>query len=315
MTNVVSKKFVAPLLPGATFEYDQRQQDQYSYALRLYFNLLDRFLSDVENLLNNGGPFPAIDVGTLTADDVEAFTLYSTYGEHDNFRSVSNQLSNIINRQFVGGTVMADRTYGGMFYGDGRYISTPYNQFESRVDQTAPDVATANALELEVTDFQDTISITGTNDTRITFSEAGIYFITYSLQFANTTNDGQSIDIWIRYNGTDYDNSNTRFHIPARKSTGDPSYLVAVTTIAGDALNDNDYVEIMWRVSNVGVTLEYLPAVTASPGVTPAIPATPSAIVQAAFISAQFPPVQRVAPASAVGFTELGRVIVSTNQT
>jgi hypothetical protein len=315
MTNVVSKKFVAPALPTAPPDYDQRREDQHSYALRLYFNLLDRFLSDVENLLNNGGPFPAIDVGTLTADDVESFTLYSTYGEHDNFRSVSNQLSNIINRQFVGGTVMASQTYGGMFYGDGRYISTPYNQFESRVDQTAPDVATANALELEVTDFQDTISITGANDTRITFSEAGIYFISYSLQFVNTTNDGQSIDIWIRYNGSDYANSNTRFHIPPRKSTGDPSYLVAVTTIAGDALNDNDYVEIMWRVSDTGVSLEYLPAVTASPGVTPAIPATPSAIVQASFISAQFPPVQRIAPASAVGFTELGRVIVSTNQT
>lgn len=315
MTNVVSKKFVAPALPSASYEYDQRQQDQHSYALRLYFNLLDRFLSDVENLLNNGGPFPAIDVGTLTADDVESFTLYSTYGEHDNFRSVSNQLSTIINRQFVGGTVMTQDIYARNLHGDGRYITTPYNQFESRVDQTAPDVATANALELEVTDFQDTISITGANDTRITFSEAGIYFITYSLQFANTTNDGQSIDIWVRYNGTDYDNSNTRFHIPARKSTGDPSYLVAVTTIAGDALNDNDYVEIMWRVSDTGVSMEYLPAVTASPGVTPAIPATPSAIVQAAFISAQFPPVQRVAPAAAVGFTELGTVTISTNQT
>jgi hypothetical protein len=91
--------------------------------------------------------------------------------------------------------------------------------------------------------------------------------------------------------------------------------LVAVTTIAGDALNDNDYVEIMWRPSNIAVSLEYLPAVTASPGVTPAIPATPSAIVQAAFVSAQFPSVQRVAPVATVGFTELGRVIVSTNQT
>ena len=118
-----------------------------------------------------------------------------------------------------------------------------------------------------------------------------------------------------RSNGSDYANSNTSFFVPARKSTGDPSYVVAVTTITGDALNDNDYVEIMWRPSNTAVTLEYIPAVSANPGVTPAIPATPSAIVQAYFISAQFPPTQRVAPASAVGFTELGTVIVSTNQT
>lgn len=315
MTNVVSKKFVAPALPTAPPDYDQRREDQHSYVLRLYFNLLDRFLSDVENLLNNGGPFPAIDVGTLTADSVESFNLYSTYAEHDNLISVSNQLSNIINRQFVGNTVMANHTYGGMFYGDGRYITTPYNQFESRVDQSATSIGDANALKLEVTDFQDTIDITGVNNTRITFSEAGIYSITYSLQFKNTDNDGHTIDIWIRYNGSDYANSNTSFFIPARKSSGDPSYLVAVTTITGDALNDNDYIEIMWRPSSTSVTMEHLPAVSASPGVTPAIPATPSAIVQAYFVSAQFPPIQRIAPASAVGFTELGRVIVSTNQT
>ena len=34
----------APALPLATIEYDQRQQDQFQYALRLYFNRLDDFL-------------------------------------------------------------------------------------------------------------------------------------------------------------------------------------------------------------------------------------------------------------------------------
>ena len=35
----------APALPLAPIEYDQRQQDQFQYALRLYFNRLDTFLS------------------------------------------------------------------------------------------------------------------------------------------------------------------------------------------------------------------------------------------------------------------------------
>jgi hypothetical protein len=35
----------APALPTAPVEYDQRQQDQFGYALRLYFNRLDTFLS------------------------------------------------------------------------------------------------------------------------------------------------------------------------------------------------------------------------------------------------------------------------------
>jgi hypothetical protein len=35
----------APALPLPSLEYDQRQQDQFQYALRLYFNRLDTFLS------------------------------------------------------------------------------------------------------------------------------------------------------------------------------------------------------------------------------------------------------------------------------
>jgi hypothetical protein len=71
-------------------------------------------------------------------------------------------------------------------------------------------------------------------------------------------------------------------------------------------------VEIMWRVSNTDVTIEHLPAVTASPGVTPDIPETPSAIVQASFISAQFPPGIKVAPLSVYGYGQLGSVTVFT---
>lgn len=306
------EKFRAPALPVPPAEYDQQYLTNLIRALRLYFNQLDSLTpNQAESYRADefiGGSFTGnFDGGDFTGD---AVTANSVVSNDVNTKTLKSQ--NYMGGSAVMGNVMANNFYGGMFYGDGRFISTPYNQFESRVDQTAAAIDQAYALELEVTDFSDSINITGANDTRITFTQKGIYFITYSLQFKNTTNDGQSIDIWIRYNGTDYDNSNTRFTIPARKSTGDPSYLVAVTTIAGDALNDNDYVEIMWRVSDTGVSLEYLPAVTYSAGVTPAIPATPSAIVQAAFISAQFPPAQRVAPLGVLGYSEIGQVTVLT---
>ena len=35
----------APALPLPPIDYDQRQQDQFQYALRLYFNRLDTFLA------------------------------------------------------------------------------------------------------------------------------------------------------------------------------------------------------------------------------------------------------------------------------
>lgn len=311
-------KFRAPPLPNPPSAYDPQYVRQLVRAIEIYFSQLD---SNTPNYAQSytanefiGGSFSGTDITTtnvaatnLSAQNAHTGKLHadvvdSVYTDTEALRADSAEIT----------TIMVDNVYGGAFYGDGRFLNVPYNQFQSQVDQTAASVATAYAIELEITDFTDGIYIAGVNDTEITFSSAGVYRLTYSLQFKNTTNDGQTIDVWFRYNGTDVANSNTRFFVPARKSTGDPSYVVAVTAYTGIAQNNDDYVEIMWRVSDVNVTMEHLPAVTASPGVTPAIPATPSAIVQADFISSQFPPATRVAPLPVFGFGQIGDISVYT---
>ncbi len=171
------------------------------------------------------------------------------------------------------------------FYGDGTGIYVPYNQFYSLVDQTVPAIDQSVAVKLEETTFANGISITGVNETRITFSVGGIYTVVFSLSFKNTTNDTQEIDIWFRYDGVDVVNSNSRFTIAPRKSTGSPSYLIATTAFTGLAAGTGDYVEIMWATTSTSVVMEHLPAIAYSAGVTPAIPATPAAIVQANFVS------------------------------
>jgi len=307
------EKFRAPAIPLPPNEYNRQQFDEIFRALRIYFNQLDSLTPNQANSYRADNFFGGdLSVDDATAKFINAIEALVQNATINTITSNFSKTQSILNNRIASKDVMASNFYGGFFHGDGRFIHTPYNQFESLVDQTAPNVATANALELEVTNFQDTISIQGANDTEITFSEKGIYFITYSLQFKNTSNEGEFIDIWIRYNGNDYPQSNTRFFISPRKNNNDPSYLVAVTTIAGDAVNDGDYVEIMWRVSSTDVTLEHLPAVTASAGVTPDIPETPSAIVQAAFISAQFPPVDKVAPLPVYGYGQLGSVTILT---
>lgn len=54
MISYLIKKFVAPALPTYPAEYDQRQQDQVNYALRLYFNNLDKYLADISGPLGGG---------------------------------------------------------------------------------------------------------------------------------------------------------------------------------------------------------------------------------------------------------------------
>lgn len=311
-------KFKASPLPNAPPEYDPQYIRQLIRVLENYFSQLDsRTPNNAEQYSADrfiGGSFSGT---SIDATSVNATTL-SAQAAQIGYQASNGILTNALisyghrNEAQISDTIMANKIYGGTFYGDGRFLNTPYNQFQSMVDQTAPDVATANALELEITDFSDGIYIAGTNDTQITFTNPGVYSLTYSLSFKNTTNDGQTIDVWFRYNGTDVANSNSRFFIAARKSTGDPSYLIAVTSYTGIATAANVYVEIMWRVSDVNVILEHLDAVTASPGVTPDIPATPSAIVQANFVSPEYPPVTRVAPLPVFGFGQIGSISVVT---
>jgi hypothetical protein len=168
------------------------------------------------------------------------------------------------------------------FYGSGIHLTFPYGQFQSQTDQTAAAIDVAYAVTYDASDFLDGVTLS--SGSRLTVPTAGIYTTTFSIQFKNTTNAIQDVDIWLRKNGTDIPDTNSRFSISARKGAGNPSHLIATTSIMVE-LAANDYIQIMWHVTDTGVSIEHFPAVTYSAGVTPAHPATPAAIVQVEFMS------------------------------
>jgi hypothetical protein len=54
----------APALPLSPFEYDQRQQDQFQNALRLYFNRLDNFNTQMANNVNSQNVLQWVNAGS-----------------------------------------------------------------------------------------------------------------------------------------------------------------------------------------------------------------------------------------------------------
>lgn len=315
------EKFRASPLPIPPAEYSPEHFRQLIRVLELYFSQLDSLTPNqaqsyrADNFY--GGTFSGDLVGgDVTADSVTTDFLTAVqayiFALSASATTVSYLKSDAIyNRRYVGTQAMIGDVYSNYFYGNGRYISTPYNQLISNTDQVAGALGTAYAITYDTTDFPDGISVT--NNSRITFAESGVYNITYSIQFESDSNTSETVDIWLRYEGTDVAGTNSRFGLPPRKSAGVPSALIAVTPFMVDIENDGDYIEIMWHPSDLAVTIEHYNAVTASPGVTPDIPATPSVIVNVTFISAQFPPAKRVAPLPVFGFGKVGAVTVSTN--
>lgn len=309
-------RFKAAPLPNPPAQWDPQYMRQVIRVLETYFSQLDsRAFNNSEQYSADrfiGGSFSGTDITatnvtatTLSAEqavvgNLEADVVDSVYTDTDALHAHSAQVTSLMGESF----------YGGTFYGDGRFLQLPYEQFESDQNQTAAAIDQAYAITLNKTKYPDGISIV--SNSRITFAKKGVYLLTYSISLKNTTNDQQDIDIWLRYKGTDVASSNSRFTIPARKSSGTSSYLIAVTPYMIDITADGDYVEVMWHVSNTGVSIEALPAVAYSAGVTPAIPSTPSVIIAVQHISAQFPPVTRVAPLPVFGFGQVGAISVVT---
>ena len=159
----------------------------------------------------------------------------------------------------------------------GRFMNTPHGAFQDSTDQTAASTTAAYAVTFNTTDFSNGVTIA--SNSRITVADAGIWNLQFSIQFKNTSNDGQDVDIWFRKNGTNIDNSNSRFHLSQRKSAGDPSHLIAAMNFFV-SMDSADYIEIMWRTTSTAVSLEHF-----STSTSPTRPAVPSAIVTMSFVS------------------------------
>ena len=309
-------KFRAAPIPNPPAHYDPQYMRQVIRVIENYFSQLDsRAGNNAESYTADafiGGSFSGTDI---TATNVATTSLSAQQAAIGYERADGVWTDALIsyghsNGSQISQTLMAGNVYADSLYGDGRNIITPYTVLQSSANQTLSAVDVAVAVTYTTNDFPDGISI-GSPASRIVVSYKGVYQFTFSLQFTSTSTGTELIDVWFRKNGTDIPASNSQFSIPARKSAGVPSGVVAVTPFAFN-LSANDYIEIMWNSTATTTSLSALAAKTFSAGNNPAIPASPSAIVAIQFISAQFPPVTRVAPLPVFGFGEIGDIQVVT---
>jgi hypothetical protein len=159
----------------------------------------------------------------------------------------------------------------------GKFMNNPHGAFQDSTDQTAANTTTAYAVTFNTTDFSNGVTIA--SNSRITVADSGIWNLQFSIQFTNTTNSSQDVDVWFRVNGTNVANSNSRFGFAPRKGVGDPFHIIAAINYFV-SLNATDYVEIMWRPTDIGVQIEQYAA-----SASPTRPAVPSAIVTMSFVS------------------------------
>lgn len=137
--------------------------------------------------------------------------------------------------------------------------------FYDTTTQTAAAINTAYAITFNTTDLSRGVYI-GSPTSRIYVNEPAVYNIQFSAQVDNTSGGDHLAHIWLRLNGVNV--SNSAGQVRVKGTTGE---LVAAWNYFID-LKSNDYIELMWSVSDTAVQL------TASGAVAP-VPAIPSVIL------------------------------------
>ena len=172
----------------------------------------------------------------------------------------------------------------------GHYLSFPHICASDSTDQHAAGNDTPTVVAWNTLDSGSgfTLAPPGT----ATADVSGVYKITYSAQLANTSNTAHDAVFWLKVDTgsgfVDVPNSATIFTLPARKSSGTPSYLTAYSEITFQ-IEAGDKIELWWAVDGAynpvgpvdGVYI-YHDAVQTTPYARPAVP---SVIGSITFIS------------------------------
>jgi hypothetical protein len=118
---------------------------------------------------------------------------------------------------------------------------------------------------------------------RITFDHAGVYSITFSIQFSNSSQQIHDINVWLRKNDNgasgDVAATDSKFSIIAEHGgiegnvIGTVNYVLPV--VAGD------YLELIWATSNIAAYI-HAEAAASSPFAHPSIPGIICTVVQVA---------------------------------
>ena len=166
------------------------------------------------------------------------------------------------------------------------YLNSPHIAASDSTDQYADGDDTPTLVVWDMVESR--AGFTLNLDGSATIPVSGRYKIDYSLQFVNTDNVAHDVYVWLQVNGGPLTNSTSRFTIPARKSAGIYSFLVAYSSVLFNGVG-GDTVKLWWATEKAynpvgpieGVYMEHIAAQT----VPYERPAAPSAIGSIVFVS------------------------------
>ena len=147
----------------------------------------------------------------------------------------------------------------------------------------------ANLITINSTDFSNGVSVQ--NGSQITISNTGTYDIQFSIQFEKQSGGDDNVDLWLRKNGLNVPDSNTRITF-----SGNPGYTIAAWNFLVEA-NSGDYYQLYWSSADTTVSI-----LSDNGGANPTRPDIPGVIISVAQVTyTQIGPTGATGPAGSNG--------------
>lgn len=140
------------------------------------------------------------------------------------------------------------------------FARSRYGSFYDTTTQTATVINTATTIKFNTTDLSHGVYI-GTTTSRVYVDTPGIYNFQTSIQLDSTVATAEEFYLWFRVNGVDVANSASQLRIQGNNAE------VFVSLNYFFNLKADDYVELVYSVSNLGVQLLASGAVAPHPGI------------------------------------------------
>lgn len=146
------------------------------------------------------------------------------------------------------------------------------------VDQLTGSAGSTGTYTVSISQVVASTTITGTVASKINVDSAGVYKVEYQVQMSNTDAQIHDIDLWVRKNGSDVSNTNSKISVNISHAGEDGH--AGRTLLQFIQMADGDYIEIMWSTSDTTTGVTALAA-----QVAPVRPASPSIIVTVSLAS------------------------------
>ena len=140
--------------------------------------------------------------------------------------------------------------------GVGGYLGY-WGSFWNTTTQTAAAINTPYAITLNTADPLNT-GVSVASSSRVTFANVGVYSITFSIQFTNTSTANGPVQVWLRKNGTDLADTNSHYDVPDKQGSTFSSEILTVNYVL--SLSPGDYIQVYWLTGSTTVQIETLAA-------------------------------------------------------